>query len=246
MPAKKSGPGIAWLAFDHEGRCFNVFRLRARSAAEAKAELIDRGYADDLTVRRQTQADTMGGYRPCACRDCMEIAIGGPGSYCHACAKAGCDDYQGMRRMSQECQAPSAYGGDDDDGPEPRGPRPTGRPRTMRINTKRFAACVTTFIAAVEQFLRAHGAQPTTSPYDKHRWLITTQAGPLECQPYEGGVFSRFQDVAKAKRHFGVDSLYNMCNLNIYSGKWNHHYGPEDICDGRAASDFIWHLKNIL
>jgi hypothetical protein len=31
------------------------------------------------------------GYRPCACRDCMEIAIGPPGAYCHDCATAGCE-----------------------------------------------------------------------------------------------------------------------------------------------------------
>jgi hypothetical protein len=56
------------------------------------------------------------GYRPCACRDCMETAIGGPGSYCHACEKAGCPDYQGQPRMSQECQAEEAYGGDEGGG----------------------------------------------------------------------------------------------------------------------------------
>jgi hypothetical protein len=53
------------------------------------------------------------GYRPCACRDCMEIAIGGPGAYCHECVAAGCPDYQGQPGMSQECQAMKAYGGED-------------------------------------------------------------------------------------------------------------------------------------
>lgn len=46
------------------------------------------------------------GYRPCACRDCMEIAIG---SYCHECEDAGCSDYQGVEGMSQECQSEHAY-----------------------------------------------------------------------------------------------------------------------------------------
>jgi hypothetical protein len=31
------------------------------------------------------------GYRLCACRDCMEIAIGQRGAMCHACATAECE-----------------------------------------------------------------------------------------------------------------------------------------------------------
>ena len=55
------------------------------------------------------------GYVPCACRDCMEIAIQGSEkkAYCVACEAAGCPDYQGVPGMSQECQAPGAYGADD-------------------------------------------------------------------------------------------------------------------------------------
>ena len=55
-----------------------------------------------------------GGYTDCACRDCFEIAIGIAGkAYCNACEEAGCDDYQGVEGLSQECQAEGAYGGDD-------------------------------------------------------------------------------------------------------------------------------------
>jgi hypothetical protein len=56
------------------------------------------------------------GYVPCACRDCMETAIADrskPLAYCHECEAAGCPDYQGQPGMSQECRAPSAYGGDE-------------------------------------------------------------------------------------------------------------------------------------
>lgn len=49
------------------------------------------------------------GYRPCACRDCFEIAIGSEGAMCHACQDAGCSG-------EGECSAPGAYGGDE---PEP-------------------------------------------------------------------------------------------------------------------------------
>ncbi len=59
---------------------------------------------------------TQSGYVPCACRDCMEIAIQSRGekkAYCAACQAAGCPDCQDVAGMSQECLAPGAYGGDD-------------------------------------------------------------------------------------------------------------------------------------
>jgi hypothetical protein len=45
------------------------------------------------------------GYRSCACRDCMEIAIGEPGAMCHECEDAGCPG-------DRDCQASEAYGGE--------------------------------------------------------------------------------------------------------------------------------------
>lgn len=45
------------------------------------------------------------GYRPCACRDCFEIAIGAEGAMCHDCQDAGCTG-------EGECSAPGAYGGE--------------------------------------------------------------------------------------------------------------------------------------
>jgi hypothetical protein len=56
------------------------------------------------------------GYTACACRDCMELAIRGPGEkepYCADCEAAGCADCQGVSGISQECRAAGAYGGDD-------------------------------------------------------------------------------------------------------------------------------------
>lgn len=44
------------------------------------------------------------GYTSCACRDCMEIAIGVSGeAFCHECEEAGCEH-------DEECQADGAYG----------------------------------------------------------------------------------------------------------------------------------------
>lgn len=49
------------------------------------------------------------GYTDCACRDCFEIAIGVQGeALCSDCEAAGCDCEAG------ECQAPGAYGVDDE------------------------------------------------------------------------------------------------------------------------------------
>lgn len=67
-------------------------------------------------IMTKTIAPAESGYRPCACRDCFEIAIGEPGAYCHECVDSGCPGYQGEAGMSQECQAPSAYGGSEEDG----------------------------------------------------------------------------------------------------------------------------------
>lgn len=66
-----------------------------------------------MTKTNKTIAPAESGYRPCACRYCMEIAIGEPGAFCHECDDAGCPGYQGQAGMSQECQAPGAYGGDE-------------------------------------------------------------------------------------------------------------------------------------
>lgn len=46
-----------------------------------------------------------GGYKPCACRDCFEIAIGYGAPLCNDCEEAGCTG-------EGECEAPGAYGMD--------------------------------------------------------------------------------------------------------------------------------------
>lgn len=54
--------------------------------------------------KRKASGKTESGYRPCACRDCMETVIGGPGAMCWECEEAGCEP-------NKECQAEGAYGG---------------------------------------------------------------------------------------------------------------------------------------
>jgi hypothetical protein len=46
---------------------------------------------------------TESGYCPCACRDCMEIAIGEPGAMCHECEDSGCEG-------DAECLRPEVFG----------------------------------------------------------------------------------------------------------------------------------------
>lgn len=58
------------------------------------------------------------GYTQCKCRDCFEIVVSNDQAhpdFCDGCRKAGCPDYQGVKGMSQECQRPDAYGGEDGD-----------------------------------------------------------------------------------------------------------------------------------
>lgn len=44
------------------------------------------------------------GYHPCGCRDCMEIAIGTPGSLCNSCEEAGCEEPKPGEQFSEsEC-----------------------------------------------------------------------------------------------------------------------------------------------
>jgi hypothetical protein len=52
-------------------------------------------------------------YRPCACRDCFETAIGIIGALCNECEPAGCTFGEGY-----DCQRYDAYGAEDDPCPE--------------------------------------------------------------------------------------------------------------------------------
>ncbi len=54
---------------------------------------------------------TTTGYRTCSCRDCFEVAIGEDGALCSDCEQAGCEP-------EGECQAPGAYGVEDEDSKE--------------------------------------------------------------------------------------------------------------------------------
>lgn len=98
-----------------------------------------------------------------------------------------------------------------------------------------------TWKSRVTDVLRELGAVPTEHT-DQGRWapiypfiIEDTQAGPLllsvsPALDWEkrigagGSVFCRFPDVERAKKFFGVDRLHNHAGLNVYSGKWNHHY----------------------
>lgn len=76
-----------------------------------------------------------GGYCPCACRDCFEIAItseDGKRELCWECREAGCEPWPGdeapkARGTNYECQRPEAYGcGEDEPWPEVWPPEPLG------------------------------------------------------------------------------------------------------------------------
>ena len=67
---------------------------------------IGRGAAEPPRVARATARGSKPGYTSCACRDCMEVAIGVPGAaLCSDCEQAGCS------LGDRECQSPHSYGG---------------------------------------------------------------------------------------------------------------------------------------
>lgn len=63
---------------------------------EACGRRIESAYAEDKVPKICAES----GYTDCACRDCMEIAIGDKGAYqpfCHECEAAGCE-------LDEECK----------------------------------------------------------------------------------------------------------------------------------------------
>lgn len=46
-----------------------------------------------------------GGYKPCACAECFEIAIGYGRPLCHECAEAGCEGGSCSVERFEECEA---------------------------------------------------------------------------------------------------------------------------------------------
>jgi len=104
------------------GAAFNGFESLSQNGREIYNALCERLMLGD------------GGYKPCACRDCFEIAIGYGAPLCHACKKAGCtpctcdsgDEGRYSRvgkcaafndhfHTHEECQAPGAYGADEEE-----------------------------------------------------------------------------------------------------------------------------------
>ena len=113
-------------------------------------------------------ADT--GYRPCACRDCMEIAIGDEGAFCLSCEAAGCSG-------DGECDAPEAYAacdaafGPDDDAGIPA----TGEPHVaIEALLTRLAALDP---AARERIMPAINGIPTAALTDPaHAYWDSTES----------------------------------------------------------------------
>jgi hypothetical protein len=60
-----------------------------------------------MANKNKSNKNNCGGYVPCACRDCFEIAISDKGepALCHECEEAGCEC-----NAECECSAPGAYG----------------------------------------------------------------------------------------------------------------------------------------
>jgi hypothetical protein len=79
------------------GAAWNGFESLSRNGQEIYNALCERLMLGD------------GGYKDCSCRDCFEIAIGRGHPLCNECAEAGCEGGE------TECQAPGAYGADEEE-----------------------------------------------------------------------------------------------------------------------------------
>ena len=58
-------------------------------------------------------------------------------------------------------------------------------------------------------------------------FTVQTKLGPMNLIPFDDWVACRFDDVEKAKAHFGISNI-GQGRLNPFSGKWNWH--AWDVC----------------
>lgn len=93
------------------------------------------------------------------------------------------------------------------------------------IQTLPIAEDALDFVLRVETYMKEVGAEH--SPY--YEWKLETKLGTLLLSVWGDAVMCRFEDVEKAKAHFGTHSS----QINTYSGKWNHHLDgePESMCE---------------
>ena len=93
----------------------------------------------------------------------------------------------------------------------------------LRRKSKRLAKAEERFKAAVTDFILSLGARPGRF-YD---YEMDTPAGLLHISVHETWIATRFDDVARGKAFTASCG----CSCNVYSGKWNFHFG-----DGTAES----------
>ena len=103
------------------------------------------------------------GYRACACRDCMEIAIGEAGAYCNACEGVCGPEFS----TSRECQA--------DDVAEHERAESAREPGWTPEDLRELADC-----AFDDATHAAENLEASASPGDAQRWRdIADKAGRL-------------------------------------------------------------------
>lgn len=100
------------VAFCERNRVWRV--VRTDDSASAAAVAVGQSPEQAWRIFEATRPEDSG-YRDCSCRDCFELTVGTPGEFCHGCIEAGCNQYQGVEGLSQECQRADAYGDDSDE-----------------------------------------------------------------------------------------------------------------------------------
>ena len=98
----------------------------------------------------------------------------------------------------------------------------------MRAETKAMQEAGKRFYTLVTEYLTSLGAKPS----DFYAFTVETKAGLLFVSPYESHVNCRFKDVEAAKALLGTHDW-----LNLYTGKWNHHFEVRTDVEADEAFD---------
>ena len=92
---------------------------------------------------------------------------------------------------------------------------------TARQLDKAFDLLDAAFLECLQEF----GLRENPNSRSSHPWVLETPAGELLVSIHDGAVFTRFDDLERAKRFCA--SVGKECNR--YSGKWNFHYSTESL-----------------
>ena len=85
------------------------------------------------------------------------------------------------------------------------------------------------FMAEVGRRLQSLGASPNRASDSAYQYTLATVAGNLHVTVYDDWIACRFEEPERTK------AAVSDTRLNPYSGKWNHHYDPDEFKGRRTT-----------